>query len=96
MARRKDHLQHAANALFKAQKSLEAAQHETAQVVRGHSRILEQQGTAIASLERQIVELRNHAIRAEVRAGVASKEVAVKYGLSAGRIAQIAPRRQHH
>lgn len=86
MARKVDHL---GNAMA----SLIAAQAEMQKTVSGHSKILQSQGQDIAKLEQQVMELRNHAISAEVRAGVPSKAVAEKYGVSAGRVTQIAPRR---
>ena len=88
MSKKTDHLTN-------AMKSVIAAQQEMDAKVRGHSKILIQQGLAIAALEKQVVELRNCAISAEVRSGVPSKAVAEKYGLSAGRITQLAPRNQH-
>jgi len=88
MARQTNHL---ANAMA----SLAAAQHEMERTVRGHSQILTAQGQDIASLQQQVMDLRNHAIAAEVRSGVPSKTVAEKYGISAGRVAQIAPRRMN-
>ena len=88
MSKKTDHLTN-------AMKSIIAAQQEMGETVRGHSKILTQQGLAIAALEKQVFELRNCAISAEVRAGVPSKTVAEKYGVSAGRVTQIAPRNQH-
>lgn len=88
MSRKTNHLANAVSSLI-------AAQDEMEQTVRGHSKILEAQGQDIARLERQVKDLRNCAISAEVRAGVPSKAVAEKYGISAGRVTQIAPRRMN-
>lgn len=86
MPRKTNHLANAVASLTKAQAEME-------HTVRGHSKILEAQGQDIARLERQVMDLRNCAISAEVRAGVPSKTVAEKYGISPARVAQIAPRR---
>lgn len=88
MSRKTNHL---ANAVA----SLASAQAEMEKTVQGHSKILQSQGQDIARLERQVVELRNNAITLEVRAGVPSRAVAEKYGVSAGRVSQIAPRRMN-
>lgn len=88
MARKIDHLK-------KAMESMIAAQADMEKTVSGHSKILQSQGQDIAKLEQQVMQLRNHAISAEVRSGVPSKTVAEKYGVSAARVTQIAPRRTH-
>lgn len=61
-----------------------------------HSRLLEKQGKSIAALEKQVIEFRNAAIVAEVKAGAPSADVAGRYNLSPSRISQIAPRTHKH
>lgn len=85
MARTKNHL-------LNAVKSIAAAQEELEKTVATHAKILDNQGQEIASLERQVMSLRNAAIQAEVAAGAPTKFVAEKYGVSPGRVSQIAPR----
>ncbi len=50
----------------------------------------------VRSLQKQIDDLRDSAIRGEVASGVPSKDVAKKFGLSAARVTQIAPRRRYN
>lgn len=85
MARTKNHL-------LDAVKSIAAAQAQLEQTVAAHTKILDNQGQEIAALERQVMKLRNSAIQAEVAAGAPTKFVAEKYGVSPGRVSQIAPR----
>lgn len=85
MARTKNHL-------LDAVKSIAAAQAQLEQKVAAHTKILDNQGQEIADLERQVMSLRNAAIQAEVASGAPTKFVAVKYGISPGRVSQLAPR----
>ncbi|EFD8929826.1 hypothetical protein RCT21_00070, partial [Escherichia marmotae] len=57
-----------------------------------HQKIIDSQGRDIAALEKQVIELRNAAIRAEIRAGERTDIVAQRYSLSSSRVSQIAPR----
>jgi len=75
--------------LAKAMTYLAKAQEELSNKVKRHEKILNVQGQQIALLEKQVMDFRNNAIRAEVAAGSAKKDVADRYGLSAGRITQI-------
>lgn len=86
MARRRNHI-------LDAIKSIAAAQQDLQQQVKRHDQIIESQGQDIALLEQQVMELRNKAIQAEVASGVPTKDVASKYGVTASRVSQIAPRR---
>ena len=85
MARTKNHL-------LDAVKSIAAAQAQLEQTVAAHTKILDNQGQEIAALERQVMNLRNAAIQAEVAAGAPTKFVAEKYNVTPGRVSQIAPR----
>jgi len=84
----------AKNHILEAVKSIAAAQAELDKEVKKHGKIIDSQGKDIAMLEMRVMELRNNAIQAEVSNGVATKDVAVKYGVSSARVSQIAPRRQ--
>ena len=85
MARTKNHL-------LDAVRSIAAAQAQLENTVAAHAKILDNQGVEIAELERQVMRLRNAAIQAEVSAGAPTKFIAEKYGVSPGRVSQIAPR----
>lgn len=50
----------------------------------------------ILTLEKKIDNIRDSAIRGEISSGQKSKDVAEKFGLTASRIAQIAPRRKYN
>jgi len=62
--------------------------------ISNHDKILESQGQDIARLENEVMKLRNKAIKAEVRSGRPTKEVADEYNLSSARVSQLAPRKQ--
>ena len=47
-------------------------------------------------LEKQVMNLRDQAIQAEVTSGERSDVVAKKYGVTPSRVAQIAPRKEFH
>lgn len=57
--------------------------------VNRHEKILAVQALQIDTLERNVMELRNAAISADLRLGTPNRQVAEKYGLSPGRISQI-------
>jgi Mg2+ and Co2+ transporter CorA len=84
-----------ANHILNALESIVKAQREIDERVTKHDKILESQGRDIASLERQVLELRNKAIQAEITNGQRTDDVAKKYGVTSARISQIAPRRGH-
>jgi peptidoglycan hydrolase CwlO-like protein len=50
----------------------------------------------INSLQQSLDEIRDSAIRGEVASGQKTKDVATKFGLTAARISQIAPRRRYN
>lgn len=75
--------------IVNALESLAQAQQQIKNDVQRHERILEVQGLQIEALEQRVVELRNAAIVSDIRNGMASKDVAIKYSLSPGRISQI-------
>jgi DNA-binding NarL/FixJ family response regulator len=79
--------------MLKALQSIAAAQQELERVVSRHGKIIDSQAEQIVSLEKQVMELRNRAIQAEIASGKATKEVAERYELSPARISQIAPRK---
>lgn len=86
---KKNHLTDALNSIVKAQQEL-------TNKVNTHDKILESQGQDIARLEKQVLELRNQAIHAEIASGERTDNVAKKYGVSSARVSQIAPRREAH
>jgi DNA-binding NarL/FixJ family response regulator len=69
--------------------SLAQAQKQIKSDVNRHEKILAVQALQIETLERNVMELRNAAIAAELRLGTSNKDVAAKYGLSPGRVSQI-------
>lgn len=79
--------------MLKALQSIAAAQQELERTVNRHGKIIESQAEQLVSLERQVMELRNRAIRAEIASGKSTKVVAERYELSPARVSQIAPRR---
>lgn len=81
------------NHILDAITSIAAAQAEVEKKVANHAKIIDSQGLNIAELERNVMELRNNIICAEVASGVPTKDVAKKYKMSAARVSQIAPRR---
>jgi len=89
MAKKKNHI-------LDALQSIVHAQQELTSRVDTHDKIIESQGMDIARLEQQVMQLRNQAIQAEVASGERSDAVAKKYGVSAARVTQIAPRKQFH
>lgn len=89
MAKKENHILNALESIAKAQKELQSK-------VETHDKIIMSQGQDIARLEKQVMELRNQAIRAEVSSGERSDAVAKKYGVTAARVAQIAPRKSFH
>ena len=68
---------------------LAQAQEQIRSDVNRHEKILAVQSLQIDALEKNVMELRNAAIAAELRLGTPNKDVAAKYGLSSGRISQI-------
>ena len=68
---------------------LAQAQEQIRSDVNRHEKILAVQALQIDTLERNVMELRNAAISAELRLGTPNWQVAEKYGLSPGRISQI-------
>jgi len=89
MPRKKNHILNALESIAEAQKELEAR-------VDNHDKVIESQGQDIARLEKQVMNLRNQAIQAEVASGERSDSVAKKYGVTPSRVAQIAPRKEFH
>ncbi|MEQ5043281.1 hypothetical protein ABN117_08965 [Providencia manganoxydans] len=89
MTRKKNHILDALNSIAKAQTELQSQ-------VENHDKIITSQGQDIARLEQQVMKLRNQAIQAEVASGERSDAVAKKYGVTASRVAQIAPRKDFH
>nr|AFN66400.1 hypothetical protein pM02_c2_06 [uncultured bacterium] len=85
----KNHILNAIESIAKAHKELET-------VVSSHGKIIESQGKDIAALEQKVMELRNSAMQAEVANGVPTKAVAEKYGITAARVSQIAPRKNYN
>lgn len=75
--------------LIQAMKHLQKAQEEVSNKVERHEKVIMSQGKDIAALEKQVLNLRNAAIRAEIEAGYSQLEVADRYNLSPGRISQI-------
>ena len=89
MSRKKNHILSAIESIAQAHQELE-------RTVSNHGKIIESQGKDIAALEQKVMELRNSAIQAEVANGIPTKNVAEKYGVSAARVSQIAPRRNYN
>lgn len=83
----------ATNHILKAMASIAEAHKELERTVATHGKIIDSQGQDIAALERQVMDLRNNAIKAEVANGNQTKTVAQKYGVSSARVSQIAPRK---
>ncbi|HDW7542380.1 hypothetical protein Q0U09_24945 [Escherichia coli O7:H6] len=75
-----------------AQKELASTVAVQGKKIDNHQKIIDSQGRDIAALEKQVIELRNAAIRAEIRAGERTDIVAQRYSLSSSRVSQIAPR----
>lgn len=84
------------NHILQALESIALAQKELTDSVERHDKIIESQGQDIARLEKQVMLLRNQAIQAEIASGERSDTVAIKYGVSPARVAQIAPRKEFH
>lgn len=82
----------ATNHILKALASIAAAHNELEKTVATHGKIIDSQGADIAQLEKQVMDLRNNAIKAEVANGIPTKTVAAKYQVSSARVSQIAPR----
>ncbi len=72
-----------------ALRSLAQAQRQIKDDVTRHEKILEVQALQIDALEKNVMGLRNAAIVSDLKFGTPSKQVAVKYGLSPGRVSQI-------
>ncbi len=89
MGRKKNHILDALGSITMAQKELENR-------VDKHDKIIKSQGLDIAMLEKQVMNLRDQAIQAEVTSGERSDVVAKKYGVTPSRVAQIAPRKEFH
>lgn len=75
-----------------AQKELASTVAVQGRKIENHQKIIDSQGRDIAMLEKQVIELRNAAIRSEIRSGERSDAVAERYNLSPSRVSQIAPR----
>ncbi|HHB1216355.1 MULTISPECIES: hypothetical protein [Enterobacteriaceae] len=75
-----------------AQKELASTVAVQGKKIDNHQKIIDSQGKDIAALEKQVIELRNAAIRAEIRSGERTDSVAQRYNLSPSRVSQIAPR----
>ncbi|MGL5335542.1 MAG: hypothetical protein ACRC9R_05285 [Enterovibrio sp.] len=75
-----------------AQKELASTVAVQGKKIDNHQKIINSQGQDIAALEKQVVELRNAAIKAEIRSGERTDVVADRYNLSPSRVSQIAPR----
>lgn len=80
------HLHNAFKNLAKAQEEFEK---ETRETLRRHENILRSQGQDIANLERQVMNMRNIAIKAQLDAGMSNKDVALNFNLTPSRISQI-------
>lgn len=89
MPRKQNHVLVALEAVAKAAQELDVK-------VERHEKLIESQGQDIARLEKQVMQLRNQAIQAEIASGERTDATAVKFGISAARVAQIAPRREFH
>lgn len=89
MSKKQNFVLLALEAVVKAQQELDAK-------VDTHEKIIESQGQDIARLEKQVMQLRNQAIQAEIASGERTDATAVKYGMSPARVAQIAPRKEFH
>lgn len=89
MSKKNNHILNALDSIAKAQQELEGR-------VDRHEKIIESQGQNIVNLEKQVMELRNKAIQAEVTSGERSDAIAKKYGVTPSRVAQIAPRKRFH
>ncbi|WP_295703000.1 hypothetical protein [uncultured Haemophilus sp.] len=81
-----DYLHQAFKNLAKAQ---EEFQKETKDTLRRHEKTLVSHGQEIAKLEKEIMNMRNVAIKAQLDAGVPNKEVALNFGLTPARVSQI-------
>lgn len=84
------------NHILSALESITLAHQELAETVSSHGKIIESQGRDIAQLEKNVMELRNAAIQAEVASGIPTKDVADKYKVTPSRVSQIAPRRKNY
>ncbi|PJI45909.1 MAG: hypothetical protein CTR55_27135 [Pseudomonas sp.] len=89
MPKKQNYVLVALEAVAKAQQELNAK-------VDKHEKIIESQGQDIARLEKQVMQLRNQAIQAEIASGERTDATAAKYGVSSSRVAQIAPRKEFH
>ena len=78
----KQHIHDALASLIKAQQAMSAR-------LDRHEKILDSQAREIVELQHKVTELRNSAIKADLRSGLSGKEVAEKYDLSAARVSQI-------
>lgn len=78
----------------------EALQEHSAEMARHDDRldnlekIVQSQAHDIARLEANMQHMRNRSIKSAIDRGVPTKVVAEAYGLSSGRITQIAPRKR--
>jgi len=84
----------------KAMEYIGLAQVELAEIVNGKTQevanckaTIDAQSRYISDLERQIQELRNTEIRAQISSGESTRNVAERYGISSARVSQIAPKR---
>lgn len=80
------HLHNAFKNLAKAQ---EEFQKETRETLRRHEKVLHSQGQDIAKLEKQVMNMRNIAIKAQLDAGISNKDVAINFNLTPARVSQI-------
>ena len=81
-----DYLHQVLKNLAKAQ---EEFQKETKNTMSRHEKTLVSHGQEIAKLEKEIMNMRNVAIKAQLDAGVPNKEVALNFGLTPARVSQI-------
>jgi hypothetical protein len=72
-----------------AVENLALAQTQIKAQVNRHEKVLSYQQLQIDTLEKNVMELRNVAITQELKLGTPAKDVAVKYGISPGRVSQI-------
>lgn len=80
---------HLHNALKNLAKAQEEFQNETRETLRRHENTLHSQGQDIAKLEKQVMHMRNIAIKAQLDAGISNKDVALNFNLTPARVSQI-------
>lgn len=80
------HLHDALKSLAKAQ---EEFQKETRETLRRHENLLHSHGQDIANLEKQVMDMRNIAIKSQLDGGISNKDVALNFNLTPARVSQI-------